>query len=58
LSSKVRGVASEEVLGYRADLNTSSEEHSFALKLLLIGYAPSEYLTKPWPMEAQIVTMK
>jgi hypothetical protein len=23
-----------------------------------LGYAPSKYLTKPWPTEARIVTMK
>ena len=53
-SSKVRGVASRGWLGRRSELGTSIEEHNSVLKPPYSGYAPSEYLTKPWPTEAPI----
>jgi len=53
-SSKVRGVASQIKLGRRSDPDTSIEERNSVLKPPFSGYAPSEYLTKPWPTEALI----
>jgi hypothetical protein len=42
-SSKVRGVASSNFLGHRANLKPPFR-----------GYAPSEFLTKPWSIQAPI----